>query len=203
MSGQAERIKKLLVYITDHTRVANIVGCDPSYISQLMSDPEFSDQVIGLRMLNGEKHIQLDSRADELEGKLLEKLERMVPMMMRPGEVVNAYKVLNNARRRLTQDNAPTSQGLGTLVSIKLPAAAQLAFKLSQKGEVIEIDGQPMVTMPSAELLTLAESRGTNYGQELGALRERITAASEAAELEIAARSAGNPGRDGNDESSR
>ena len=50
MAVDKERVKMLLGHISDHTRVARIAGCDVSYISQLMADPEFAEGVALARL---------------------------------------------------------------------------------------------------------------------------------------------------------
>ena len=184
MAADRERIKSLLGYITDQTRVAHIAGCDVSYISQLMSDPEFAEAVMVARIEQGERTVGMDRKADAIEDMLLDKLKRAMPMMVKPAEILRAYQVVNQARRRVPADTVGTGAGGATGVEIRMAARTALRFKVDASNEVIEVDGRPMVTMPSVELLKKLSARGDNqHGQELEALSDRLTAYSQAASL--------------------
>ena len=184
MAADKERIKALLGYITDQTRVAHIAGCDVSYISQLMADPDFAEAVLVARIEQGERTVGMDRKADALEDMLLDKLKRAMPKMVKPGEILRAYQVVNQANRRVPQDTVGTGAGGATVVEIRMPARTALRFKVDSSNEVIEVDGRPLVTMPSVDLLKKLSARGdSQHGQELEALSDRLNAYSQAASV--------------------
>lgn len=180
MAVDKERIKLLLGYITDHTRVAHIAGCEISYISQLMADPDFAEGVMLARIEQGEKTVGMDRKADDLEDMLLDKLKRSIPMMFKPSEILRAYQVVNSAKRRVPVDSVGSGSGGGTVLNLRIPARTALKFKMDSAGEVIEIEGKPLVTMPSVQLLRKMNERGSAHGQELEALSNRLVSYSEA-----------------------
>jgi len=183
MAADKERIKSLLGYITDQTRVAHLAGCDVSYISQLMADPGFAEEVMLARIEQGERTVGMDRKADDIEGVLLDKLKRALPMMVKPSEILRAYQVLNQAKRRVPQDSVGHGTGGATIVQIRIPERAALRFKVDSTNEVIEVDGRPLVTMPSVDLLKRLSVRGDSHGQELEALSDRLSAYSKVASL--------------------
>lgn len=197
MAVDKERVKMLLGHISDHTRVARIAGCDVSYISQLMADPEFAEGVALARLEQEERTLGMDNKADKLENLLLNKLEKAIPMMFKPSEILNAYKILNSANRRSTVGGLGGGSNGGAVVQINLPARAALRFKMDGAGEVIEVEGKPLVTMQSSVLMRKLSERGSAYGQELEALSDRLVSYSEAAGLTGEAGGAEGAGRDG------
>ena len=180
MAVDKERIKLLLGYITDHTRVAHVAGCEVSYISQLMADPEFAEGVMLARIEQGEKTVGMDRKADELEDLLLDKLKRSIPMMFKPSEILRAYQIVNAAKRRVPLDTGNSGAGSGTVLTLRIPERTALKFKMDSAGEVIEIEGKPLVTMPSVQLLRKMNERGSAHGQELETLSHRLVSYSEA-----------------------
>lgn len=182
MAADHERIKKLLVHIPDHTRVAHLAGVDVSYISQLMADEVFKESVLAERIMAGEAKVRMDDSADSMEQLLLDKLKRALPMMVKPMEIVRAYEVLNKAKRKVDTGTLGSSQEGGTVLSLRIPKHTALRFRVDSRGEVIEVEGRPLVTMPSTGLLKLMGERGTNYGQELEDLGNRLSSYGQVAE---------------------
>lgn len=183
MAVDKERVKILLGHITDHTRVAHLAGCDVSYISQLMADPEFAEDVALARLAQEERTMGMDNKADELENTLLDKLKKAVPMMFKPAEILRAYEVLNKAHRRAPMGTIGNNGAGAAVVQITLPPRAALRFKMDGAGEVIEVEGRPLVTMPSSDLMRQLSERGSVHGQELKALSDRLDTYSEVAGL--------------------
>lgn len=147
-----ERAKKLLGSGVPAEQVASVLGCEASYISQLMSQDEFREAVIALRVQNLTAAQERDNTADSIEQQLLQKLQDSLDFIMKPGDILRAYSVVNNAKRR----GAGAQQGQITnnvVVQLQLPVAIQQRFTTNTNGEVIEVDGRTMVTMPPAQLL--------------------------------------------------
>ena len=194
-----ERIKKLLVHIPDHTRVAHLAGVDVSYISQLMADEVFKEAVMAERIMAGEAKVRMDDSADSIEQLLLDKLKRALPMMVKPMEILRAYEVINKAKRKVDTGSMGSSAEGGTVLSLRIPKHTALRFRMDTKGEVIEVEGKPLVTMPSTGLLKLMNERGSEYGHELEALGNRLAAYSETQESARAAAAATSAGGTGID----
>src|SRR5882672_10943954 len=79
-----ERVLKLLGQGVEQEVVATAVGVSPSYISQLLADPEFASAVAELRLLNLEAASDRDSKYEALEDKLLKKLDETADYMTKP-----------------------------------------------------------------------------------------------------------------------
>jgi len=136
--------------------VATALGVSPSRISQLLSDENFAARVTELRFNNLQQHNKRDNAYDTLEDKLLSKLERALPLMMRPAEILKALQVVNGAKRR--GQSAPeqiTNQQ--TIVNIVLPSQVVNKFTTNSNNQVIKAGHQDLVTMPSGSLLKKIE----------------------------------------------
>jgi transcriptional regulator with XRE-family HTH domain len=157
--ADTQQIKELLGLGLTNEQVATAAGVSASYISQLMADARFAAEVISARTQNLQASTLRDRRYDALEDKLVQKLDDQLDLMYKPREILSALAIINKAQRR----GAPAQQALtsaSTVVQLNIPAILQQQnininqqVVLSSNKEVIEIDGQTMVTMPSHELL--------------------------------------------------
>jgi hypothetical protein len=137
--------------------VASALGVTASYISQLLSNDEFAEEVTLLRYENLQKHNRRDSSYDTLEDKLLEKLEKALPLMYKPGEVLKALQIVNGAKRR--GQSAPeqvTNQQ--NIVNLILPTVVLEQFATNINNQVIKVGDQELLTLPSNQLLESTEN---------------------------------------------
>jgi hypothetical protein len=154
-----ERIIELLGRGIPAVNVAMAVGCDESYISQIVSQPGVADQISAMKMAHFAEFTELDDSVNEAEKAALTKLKQLVPFITKPAEAARVYSVLNAAKRR-TADVANSSRDTpSTIVSIELPQAARVAFITDTNRQVIEIDSRPLVTMPAQSLVALSEQK--------------------------------------------
>lgn len=146
------RIIALLGNGVSNAIAASAVGCTESYISQLASDPEIADEIATLRFNNLQAASLRDKEVDTLEDSLLVKLKEVLPLMMRPGEILKAFAVVNAAKRRGA--SAPEQTHIANqVIHLMLPKHTTVSFQLSAVKEIIEVEGRALVTMPSSQLL--------------------------------------------------
>lgn len=162
-----DRILKMLGNGLSASVVAQAVGCDPSYISQLMQDEVFALEVAKLRCMEVEEEIARDNKYDQLEDLLLEKLENILPMLMRPRDILEALTRVNAAKRRATVGQPQDLGQKTTIVQLILPQVAISKFQLNSQGEVIEVGNRPLINLPAAELLKSLENGGDNAPKTL------------------------------------
>lgn len=157
--------------------VAAALGVTESRISQMMAVEEFAQQVQDLRFQNLQKHTLIDEKYQDLEGKLLEKLDKVLPLMTKPRDVLAAVQVVNNAKRRgaqVTQDAHTHSQ----VVNLTLPVQIIHKFVSNVNNQVIEVqDGQAgintsLVTASSGSLDRLAREVLDQQGDDNGSSPE-------------------------------
>lgn len=147
--------------------VARAVGCEESYISQLMSDSEFADSVAQKRSEALTAHTKRDLSIDSVEDLLLVQLKEAVEtkQIYKPNEILRAWQVMNAGKRRgVPMNDHATVQN--QVVTINLPTQIIQEFTMNPMGEVIEAGDKTLVTMPAHSLLNrLASEKGTEGGE--------------------------------------
>lgn len=170
-----ERALALLGAGVPPEQVAPAVGVTVSRISQLLSDPEFTAKVANLRFEALSKHNERDSKYDSIEDRLVDKLSDLLPLMMRPMEVLKAIQVINTAKRR--GQSAPdhiTNQQV--VVSITMPTTIINKFVVNGNNQVIQAGNQELLTIQSGSLLKEAQTAVLERGVQNGT-HERVIAA--------------------------
>src|SRR4051812_31102533 len=99
----AERIKQLLGQGLPTGIVASAVGCDPSYISQLLEDSTFHNDVLLLRAGKAEKAVARDNKWDDIEQRAIERASTLIDYVSRPNDLVRIAALANAAKRRSTE----------------------------------------------------------------------------------------------------
>ena len=166
MALDKQQIKELLGQGLDHSVVANAVGCDPGYITHLMADEEFANAVAELKILNLHQHSKRDRNIDSIEDKLIQRLEEAVDtgQIYKPVDILRSFAVVNAAKRRGSPvEGAVTTKQ--TVINLQLPKIVVNNLSINAKGEVVEVGGQTLVTMPTNQLLRTLGS-GNNGGKD-------------------------------------
>lgn len=133
-----ERAMKLLGQGVEQEVVATALGVSPGYVSQLLSDPEFAKAVTELRLRNLESATDRDSKYDELEDELLEKLKQTADYMTKPREIAGVLASLNKATRRgVRPENAPHVKQ--DVVVLTFPTVIQQKFVTNHNNTVIAV----------------------------------------------------------------
>lgn len=142
--------------------VASAVGVSVSRISQLAADPEFAAKVATIRFENLSKHNERDNKYDRLEDSLVDRMESMIPMMYKPGEILKAIQVINAAKRRGSSE--PNSiLGLKEVVSLTMPTVLLNQFSqnvtVNIHNQVIKAGEQDLVTVQSVRMTDLLNAQ--------------------------------------------
>jgi len=132
--------------------VAATCGVSESRISQLVSDPAFAAQVAELRFSSLQKHNERDSKYDTMEDALIDKLRDLLPLMMRPMEVLKAIQVINAAKRRgaSSPDQVVQQQ---TFINLSIPTTLIQKFQINSNNHVTQAGEQTLLTLQSGSLL--------------------------------------------------
>ena len=151
-SSIEEKALDLLGAGTPAEQVASALGVVPSRISQLMADEEFAARVVQKRYTSLKKHNDRDSNYDSLEDKLIQKLEKSLPFMMKPETILRAISVINGATRRgqSAPDQVVNQQ---TIVNLTLPEVITQRFTTNVNNQVIKTGDQDLLTIQSGTLL--------------------------------------------------
>lgn len=153
-----DRIIEMLGKGIPAAQVASAVGCDDSYISQLLGDTAIFQQVVEAKAEHFSNYVALDATLDKAEEDVLHRLAHLSAFITKPAEAARVYSILNSAKRR-TGDSSHASATVATTVSLELPEASRVRFTLTHDRQVIEIEGRSMATMPAKSLASRLEQR--------------------------------------------
>lgn len=162
--GTKQKIIEMLGKNIAPANVGMAVGVTESYISQLLADEDIAAEVSRLRTESLEAHSARDAKADSIEDKLLDKLKDSVDYMVKPGEILRAYQVVNQAKRRGVDSASSTPLANNTVINLILPKHTMARFTTNSMGQVVEAqkhndDGstetQSLVTIQSNKVKAL------------------------------------------------
>jgi len=139
-------------------QVAASLGVTDSYISQLVSDEHFAARVAELRFESLQKHNARDNKYDDMEDKLLERMEDCLPLMHRPMEILKAIQVINMAKRR-GQSTPESLTNKQTVIQLNIPVQILNTFRANPQGQVTEIGNQSLLTIQSGSLESLVKEK--------------------------------------------
>jgi hypothetical protein len=149
--------------------VAQTLGVTESYISQLLADENFRNAVVEKRYNHLQKYNVRDAAYDKIEDKLLDQLEKMLPMLMDPMKIAKVLSTINAAKRR--GQSAPESiVTQNTVVQLTMPIAVLNRFKVTKdaNNQIIEAGEQSLVTIQSGSLMDRVKAQ--NEGKQNGTL---------------------------------
>lgn len=163
----ATRMKKLLAQDLPQNVIAKVLGCSEGFVSQKAA--EFAEEVVAMKIAKLSAASDTEERREALEGTLLEKLEKAVDFMLRPAELLAAYKTITGASNKTAAAlaNGGNATQQGQLVTVVLPQVLAINFVQNQQGEIIEAGGRSLATLPSAVLKQMAKTNGSNNSQVL------------------------------------
>lgn len=153
-----DRIIDLLGQGIPAAQVALHVGCDPSYISQLLANEQIAEQVQTLRAAAFAGHVEHDKAIGRIEQKVLARLDHLSDFITKPAEAARVFSILNAARRQ-TLEAGNSQAAPSTIVNLNLPEAARVSFTVTADRQVIEVEGRSMVTMPAKSVAAQLEQR--------------------------------------------
>lgn len=164
-----ERVKKLLGSGVHPAAAASAVGCTAGYISQLLADPEFALAVSEMRLIEMTRAKTIDDTLDDIELELVEKLKDLIPMFMRPKDVMDALVKINAMKRKTKLEAGFQGAGGGeSVVKLTVPAIVINNYKINMLGGMVEVEGRKLQPMSSTILMkTLDERRGNGKEPKL------------------------------------
>ncbi len=165
-----DRIKSLLINGLVPSEIATVVGCSPSYVSQLCRDEEFKKDVeTGKLAIQNEKTEEdhIDTRYQNLEHKLITAAEGAMAEASL-GEIGRFLDTINKRKdsihaRKHPVGNQPAIQV--NVVQLALPdhtvQAVNHKVTLNEKNEIIEIGGRALAPMSADAVKNLFAARQT------------------------------------------
>jgi len=168
-----EKAIKLLGSGCTPSQVATAIGVTESRISQLLATEEFAHAVASLRYEALAKHNETDAAYDSIEDALIEKLADVLPLMMRPMEILKAIQVINGAKRRgqSTPDQIINQQ---TVVNLTMPTQIINKFSMNSNNQITNVGTQTLETIQSTSLLNQTKEKAKALALSSGAPKDVI-----------------------------
>lgn len=164
-SDTREKALAYLVKGVSPSQCAEALGISPSVISTLMSEEKFAETLAAKKFELSEKHNRHDDTLDELEASLVSKVKELIPMIVRPMELIRAASVVNSMKRR----GAPApiaSEVAPVIVQLSLPTAILSRFTLNSHNQVIAAGDQDLVTIQSNKVADLVATKIPSQSRE-------------------------------------
>lgn len=162
MNTLPEKICKLLGQGIESSRVAAAVGCDPSYISQLLSDHSFAAKVQEYKLTFLAESTARDRRYDKLEDKMLDIIERDVdnnPVAFKStSEKIRNLVLLNGMKRRGTNADVNPTSVHNMYVQLNLSGSMLQKFIKEVRNadnQVVKVGDRDLISMQSSNLNNL------------------------------------------------
>ena len=147
-----DRIVELLGAGVKPGVVAASVGCDPSYVSQLLEREDVLAKVQDLRAQRAAELIGKDNDINDIEQLALNRIKTLLPMQTNLALVTKVFTAMNGARKSTDVGLAQQGAQPGAIVSLNLPAAAEVFLKVTTDNQVVEIAGRSMVPLASSQV---------------------------------------------------
>jgi predicted transcriptional regulator len=158
LSSTESRALELLATGIDQVQVASALGITESRLSQIISNPEFARELVDARYKNLAKHNETDNLLDQVERKLIRKLDSTIDMVFKPTEIARMAAVVNGMKRR-GASNPESLVRAKPSVKLNIPIAVINRFSMNAAGQVITAEvgseRQDLVTMQSSNLREL------------------------------------------------
>lgn len=151
-----DQVIKLLGAGLSQAAVAQALNCEPSYISQLMSNEQFAAKVHEEAAKRSSQQVDTDNKVQDIRTALVDRLHEIVPMMTKPMEILRAFEVVDKASKGSFQ-RQNVQQG-ARIVQLVMPERAKVQFTISEQKEVVEIEGRSLAAMPATQILAAVEN---------------------------------------------
>lgn len=151
------RALKLLGGGVTQEATAAALGVTPGRISQLMAEPEFAQAVSEARFVIAAGAQERDKKYDGIEDKLLERMESVAAYLTKPRDVLQALTAINNAKRRSSQQVTGSQTVINNFIALNLPPVVKRKFTVTPQNEVVEVEGQELLTIDSKSFQKIVE----------------------------------------------
>lgn len=166
-SGTALKLMNLMAAGCNQVEAAKACGVDESYVSQLMDEPEFKEQITEKLAQAFKDANEIDNNYQEIEKRLSKKLLGVSEFMVNPDQILRTLKFANEAKRKLApnvQNGSNGSEGPQTNIAVLvLPSFmvkdAKRELILNPNNEVVAVDGRELTTFTSTGLNKLIENK--------------------------------------------
>ena len=169
-TGIAGNAIKLLGQGLEVSTVARTLGCDDSYISQLLADDEFKKQVTVMKMDLLQAATNRDRRLDDIEDKIITKVEKDLeanPFAFKStSDAIRHLSIVNGLKRRGAGADLGVLQNQTGVTVVKLTLNKTVVNKFEAQvdinNQVIKVGDQDMITVSSSTLSAAMKGKASD-----------------------------------------
>lgn len=154
-----DQIKEMLGCGISQSAISSTLGVDPSYISQLLTNDEFRNDVQRKQIVNLKGATDRDKKLEALEDKAIERLSQTIDFVTKPMEAARILSIVNNTKRRGAEVNGQNAAGGAPIVNLVIPEAARVAFTFNESMQIIDVQGRSMAPMPTTRVQEMLAER--------------------------------------------
>lgn len=146
-----EQIVEMLANGLNSSQVASTLGVSDSYVSQLLSDEAFAEEVESRKVQQVAEDIEYDNKIDSVEATFLDRIEQKAPMANLQ-QSLQAFAVLNKAKRRKDSGVNRGVPQIGTVVNLQVNMNLVPQYLVNGKQEIVEVEGKSMISATASKL---------------------------------------------------
>ena len=159
-----DRIVEFLKQGIPTGQIADSVGVDPSYVSQVKGEPAVAEAVATARAAELTQSVEHDKMLEDAEIAALKAIKSKIHMVPF-AQQLQAFRTLNGATRRGPgPGNTPVSTETAITVTLVLPETLLPSFVRNERNEIIEVEGKVMQTASPKSLDKILEERASLAG---------------------------------------
>lgn len=170
------QVAALLAKGVSTSHVAATVGCEDSYISQLLHDPEVLEFMQAEKEAVSAKDAAFDEMLMETEEQALELIKQRLPFANMQ-TALQTFRTLNAAHKRKEARIGPAPSTV-VQVNLTLPASAHVHYVTNARQEIIEVEGRTMLSATPQSIEALVAARLADKGDKV---IPKVTALEQAA----------------------
>lgn len=148
-------------------QTANACGVDESYVSKLLQETDFQEQVAEKLSKDFEVAAAIDDNYQEIEKVLSKRLRDLTTYMTNTDQITRTLKTVSAIPKKVQPKiplNADGAPGTIVPVALTLPIVAKNVFLINPNSEIVSLNGKELTTLNSKSLDSLLKEK-----------RERVT----------------------------
>lgn len=179
-----ESICDLLSQGATPSQTALALGISESYVSQLCAQEDFQLEVAQRKLALSEQDLAYDEKLDRVEGKFLDRLDEKAGFANLQ-QSMQAFKILNGARRRRDVGVQHQQNLTGTVVVLQLPTTMVPRYVLNKQSEIVDVEGTTMVSASPQGVEEMMRERAMQKKATAGSAVQRLQSQEDFRTLEL------------------
>jgi len=164
-----EQVKDMLIQGISPVQISNTLAISESYVSQLLADEDFAGEVEAGKQLVLAEDLKYDEKVQRIEESYLDVIENK-SRFANLQQSLQAFKILNGAKKRRDAHVSSQTPGVGVVVNIQLPMAIIPSYVTNSKNEIVEVQGQTMVSATPKAVEAASQARLPQASKEQRAI---------------------------------